>query len=51
MVKFIAPIREKALDLQKNKPLLQSIIKQGADKARASANATMQLVRKGVLGD
>jgi tryptophanyl-tRNA synthetase len=51
MVKFIAPIREKALDLQKNKPLLQSIIKQGADKARASANATMQLVRKGVLGE
>lgn len=50
MVKFIAPIREKALDLQKNKPLLQSIIKQGADKARESANATMQLVRKGVLG-
>jgi len=51
MVKFIAPIREKALDLQKNKPLLQSIIKQGADKARASANDTMKLVRKGVLGE
>lgn len=50
MVNFIKPIREKALDLQKNKPLLQSIIKQGADKARISANATMQLVRKGVLG-
>ncbi|MBS1627113.1 MAG: tryptophan--tRNA ligase [Bacteroidetes bacterium] len=50
MIAFIKPIREKAADLQNNKELLLKIIKQGADKARASANETIQLVRKAVLG-
>ncbi len=50
MVKFIKPIREKAIDLQANKELLKKIIKQGADIARVSANATILLVRKAVLG-
>ena len=50
MVKFIAPIREKAADLQNNKTLLNKIIKQGADKAKASAIETIGLVRKAVLG-
>ena len=50
MVKFIAPIREKAADLQNNKTLLNKIIKQGADKAKASATETIGLVRKAVLG-
>lgn len=50
MINFIKPIREKAADLQKNTELLDKIIKQGADKARASASATIELVRKAVLG-
>jgi tryptophanyl-tRNA synthetase len=50
MVKFIAPIREKASELQKDKDQLDKIKKQGADKARASATATINLVRKAVLG-
>ena len=50
MISFIKPIREKAADLQKNIELLDKIIKQGADKARVSASATIELVRKAVLG-
>jgi tryptophanyl-tRNA synthetase len=50
MISFIRPIREKAADLQQNHALLDKIIKQGADKARQSADATIQLVRKAVLG-
>lgn len=50
MVQFIAPIRAKATDLQNNTQLLDNLIKQGADKARASASATLQLVRKVILG-
>lgn len=50
MVHFIKPIREKAADLQNNTALLESIIKQGAEKARESASKTIQLVRKAVLG-
>jgi tryptophanyl-tRNA synthetase len=50
MIGFIKPIREKAADLQQNEALLSRIIKQGADKARVSANETIQLVRKAVLG-
>lgn len=50
MVGFIKPIRERAADLQSNKVELEKIIKQGADKARASASETINLVRKAVLG-
>ena len=50
MVHFIKPIREKAADLQNNTALLESIIKQGAEKARESASKTIRLVRKAVLG-
>ncbi len=46
MVNFIRPIREKAADIQNNKPLLSKIIHQGAEKARASASATLTEVRK-----
>jgi tryptophanyl-tRNA synthetase len=46
MVQFIKPIRERAADIQGNKDLLQKIIRQGADKARASASETLGLVRK-----
>jgi tryptophanyl-tRNA synthetase len=48
MVKFIQPIRSKALDLQNNKELLLKIIHQGADKARSSASQTLTTVRKAV---
>ena len=48
MVQFINPIRTKATDLQNNKDLLLKIIHQGADKARASASATLTTVRKAV---
>jgi tryptophanyl-tRNA synthetase len=50
MVQFITPIRSKAADLQENKELLEKIIQQGADKARASASVTLKLVRKAILG-
>lgn len=48
MARFIQPIREKAADIQHNRPLLQKIILQGADKARASASDTLKLVRQAI---
>lgn len=48
MAKFIQPIREKAIDIQQNKELLSKIIRQGADKARASASETLKLVRDAI---
>jgi len=51
MVSFIKPIREKAADIQNNKPLLSKIIKQGAEKARISASATLFEVRKAIRMD
>ncbi len=51
MIRFISPIREKAIDLQANPELLKKIIRQGAEKARASASATLQLVKKSVGTD
>lgn len=48
MAAFIKPIREKAADIQHNKELLGKIIRQGADKARASASETLKLVRGAV---
>jgi tryptophanyl-tRNA synthetase len=48
MVNFIRPIREKAADIQNNKQLLDKIIKTGAEKARASASATLNEVRKAI---
>jgi tryptophanyl-tRNA synthetase len=46
MIKFIAPIRTKAQDLQQDEQRLQQILKQGAEKARASASNTIAEVRK-----
>ncbi len=48
MVNFVRPIREKAAEIQNNKDLLDKIIKQGAEKARASASATLAEVRKAI---
>jgi len=50
MVKFIAPVREKAAAIQADKNYLNRIIKQGADKAREGASATLKLVRQAVMG-
>lgn len=49
MVEFISPIREKAASIQQDEQYLSSVMKLGADKARASAVATLEKVRK-VMG-
>ena len=46
MVNFMAPIRQKAADLQADKESLAKIMKTGAEKARESASATLKLVRQ-----
>lgn len=46
MVKFISPIREKVKNLLADEKNLQRIMEQGAEKARKSAGATMELVRQ-----
>jgi tryptophanyl-tRNA synthetase len=46
MIRFMAPIREKAAALQQDKSYLEKVMKQGAEKACASAAATMEIVRK-----
>jgi tryptophanyl-tRNA synthetase len=46
MVKFIAPIREKALELQQDQAYLNRIMKIGAEKARESAAQTLLEARK-----
>jgi tryptophanyl-tRNA synthetase len=43
---FIAPIRERRKELAKNLPEVLSILKEGGEKARARAEAKMQVVRK-----
>lgn len=46
MVTFIRPIREQALDLQNNAEKIQRILKEGAEKARESASATIAEARR-----
>lgn len=45
MVKFIAPVRERISDLQKDEKYMKTVMEQGAAKARASAKTTLQLVK------
>jgi tryptophanyl-tRNA synthetase len=45
MVLFIAPIRQKAESVRHDEKYLRQVMQKGADKARASAMATIQLVR------
>jgi tryptophanyl-tRNA synthetase len=45
MVKFISPIREKVDSILGDEKYLRQIMIQGAEKARKSAKATMELVR------
>jgi tryptophanyl-tRNA synthetase len=46
MVRFIAPIREKAEAIQQDTTYLKNVMIQGAEKARASAKVTMEIVRQ-----
>ena len=46
MVRFITPIREKAEAIRNDATYLKKVMEQGAEKARASAHATMSLVRE-----
>jgi tryptophanyl-tRNA synthetase len=48
MVKFITPIREKAESIRNNPAYLQEVMEKGAEKARKSAKATMELVRQAI---
>ena len=48
MVKFITPIREKAEAIRNDEKYLKEIMEKGAEKARRSARATMELVRKAI---
>lgn len=45
MVLFISPIRQKVNDILNDENYLQNVMKQGAAKAIASAEKTMQKVR------
>lgn len=46
MVAFLRPIREKAIALQQDENLLRKILKEGAEKARVSAAATIAEARR-----
>ncbi|RTL58821.1 MAG: tryptophan--tRNA ligase [Sphingobacteriales bacterium] len=46
MVKFISPIREKVNGILKDEKYLKEVMEKGAEKARKSAKATMELVRQ-----
>jgi len=46
MVAFIAPIRERAKALESDEDQIRKILKEGAEKARASASVTMSEARK-----
>jgi tryptophanyl-tRNA synthetase len=48
MVKFIAPIREKAEAIRNDDAYLRRIMEQGAAKARASAAVTIQLAKEAI---
>ena len=45
MVRFIAPIREKAEQIRTNEGYLKEVMEKGAEKARQSARTTMEQVR------
>jgi len=48
MVRFIAPIREKAEAIRNDKSYLRRVMEEGAEKARASARVTMQLAKAAI---
>ncbi len=48
MVGFIAPIRKRVNEIMDNEKYLQEVMERGAEKAIASAEATMKLVRNAI---
>lgn len=46
MVKFIAPIRERANEIRKDEEYLRKVLQQGAEKARANTSKTIEAARK-----
>lgn len=46
MIKFITPIREKAEAIRNDAAYLKEVMEKGAEKARKSAQTTMELVRQ-----
>ena len=48
MIKFISPIREKAEGIRNDTTYLKEVMEKGAEKARKSAKATMELVRQAI---
>jgi tryptophanyl-tRNA synthetase len=48
MVKFISPIRAKSEAMRNDEKFMNNVMEQGATKARASAKATLQLVRDAI---
>ena len=48
MVKFISPIREKVNAILGDENYLQQVMEQGAEKARKSAKATMEVAREAI---
>lgn len=46
MVKFIAPIREKAQSIRNDEAYLKKVVEQGAEKARESARKTIEQARQ-----
>ncbi|HEX8332753.1 MAG TPA: tryptophan--tRNA ligase [Segetibacter sp.] len=48
MVNFISPITEKIDALYNDEKYLANVMQQGAEKARASANTTIQMVREAI---
>jgi tryptophanyl-tRNA synthetase len=48
MIRFIAPIREKANAIRNDEKYLREVMEKGAEKARKSASATIDLVREAI---
>lgn len=48
MVRFVAPVREKAEAIRNNEKYLREVMEKGAEKARKSAAATMEIVRSAI---
>jgi tryptophanyl-tRNA synthetase len=46
MIRFIAPIRQKATDILEDEKYLKTVMEKGAEKARASAGKTMKIARE-----
>ena len=48
MVRFVAPIREKANAIRSDEKYLGKIIREGAEKSRESAGKTIKAARKAI---